>query len=134
MFVRLGLLSLFVFAFQNCGEFKAADDGIPYPYTAEPEFFYDVKLVRVEVDNLGRKAYEFDVALSFATNPNQTVSYRMAYSTLDRSGICESEDRSASGNTKHARFSCLMPTPDILYIQLTLVGPEGEEVVEQYRF
>ncbi len=132
--VRLGLTGLCIFVFQNCGNFQPNGLNIPYPYSTQPDFFYDVKLISVEVDDLGRQAYEFDVVSSFASNPNQSVSYRVSFSTLDRSGICASEDRTAVGMEKHERFDCLMPTPDDLYIQLTLLGPEGEEAVEQFRF
>lgn len=132
--IRLGLVSLCLFAFQNCGEFKATEMGVPYPYTSQPDFFYDIKLVSLEVDNLGREAYEFDVVATFATNPNQGVNYRIAYATLDRSGICESQEWTAIGADKHERFRCLIPAPDNLYIQLTLVGPTGEQAVQQFRF
>ena len=131
---RMGLFSVMVFAFQNCGGFEAADRSVPYPYSTRPDFFFDVKMVSLRTDELGRESYNFDVAITFATNPNQSVNYRVAFSTLDRTGICRSVDQTAIGPNKHQRFPCTLPTPDDLYLQLTLLGPNGEENVEQFRF
>ncbi len=132
--LRCGLIGLCLFTFQNCGGFEANKSDVPYPYSVQPDFFYDIKLVSVEIDELGREVHEFDVAVSFASDSDQAVSYRVAFSTLNRSGICASQDRIATGDSKHQRFPCLLPTPEDLYIQLTLVGPEGEQMVDQFRF
>jgi len=131
---RLGLLSLCIFLFQNCGEFSGTGIEINYPYSSQPDFFYDIKLVSVETDDLGLKRFDFDVAISFASNINQAVSYRLAFSTLNRSRVCLSVDATADGSEKHDRYTCILPTPDDLYVQITLLGPTGEEVVEQFRF
>lgn len=131
---RMGLLAVCLSCFQNCGEFKADPYAVYYTYSSRPDFFYDLKMVSVEIDNLGRERYEFDLALSFATNVDQTVNYQMAFSTLDRSGICTTQELSAVGDSKHRRFTCMMPTPDVLYVQLTILGPTGEQEVRQYRF
>lgn len=132
--LRFGLVGLLLFAFQNCGRFAAVDRSIVYPYSTQPDFFYDLKLVSVEMDDLGRKNYEFDVVMSYAKDIDQALNYRISFSTLDRSGICQSQDRTASGEDKHQRFVCLLPTPDDLYVQLKILGPSNEEEVQQYRF
>jgi hypothetical protein len=107
---------------------------VTYPYARQPDFFYDLKLIKVEIDEVGRESYEFDLVMSYAPNPNQTVNYQVAFSTLERSGICRAVEQSAIGFSKHERVACLLPSPNDLFIQLTLVGPEGEQAVEQFRF
>ncbi len=133
-FKKLGLLSLVIFLFQSCGSYDSNIEGFIYKYSSRPDFFYDLKLVSVSQDDVGRQTYIFDVAVSYASNLNQSVSYQMAFSTLLRTGICETQDEVALAGTKHERFICKLATPDDLYVQLTLVGPNNETLVETFRF
>ena len=128
------LMSLMLFAFQNCGSFESSGFAGIYSYSSKPDFFYDVNLVSTETDELGRENYIFDFAVAYAHDPNQSVSYRVSYSTLNIVSVCANKDGTADGETKHFRAECKLPTPDDLYIQLTLVGPQGEQVQEQFRF
>ena len=67
LFHSLGLMSLCLFLFQNCGEFAAEEREDIYTYDSRPDFFYDVKLITTEVDSANRKRYVFDFAVSFAS-------------------------------------------------------------------
>ncbi len=132
--LRLGLFSLVVFLFQNCGSFEARETEDIYTYSSQPDFFYDLKLVSVETDSTSRQRYVFDLAMSYAPSATQAVSYRVAFSTLGISRVCLSIDGTADEQSKHIRFQCLLPAPDDLFIELTLVGPESETLKEQFRF
>lgn len=122
------------FLFQNCGEFKSPEQRLTYPFSTKPDFFYDVKLVSVEEDEAGRQAYEFDVAVSLAEDQEQPVAVQLAFSTLDRVGVCPLFNATATGATKHQRHLCILPTPREIYVQMILVGPSEEQVTEQFRF
>ena len=131
---RFGLLLICISCYQSCGQFRAATNVVPYPYTSKTDFFYDLKLVSVERQSDGTEAFVFDLAVSYAANADQTVNYQVAYSTNNRSGVCRTESLSARAETKHHWLRCILPTPTDLYIQLTMVGPNGEREQLQYRF
>ena len=134
LFHSLGLMSLCLFLFQNCGEFAAEEREDIYTYDSRTDFFYDVKLITTEVASANRKRYVFDFAVSFASNPNQSVGYQLQFSTLNFVGVCRTTGDIVDGVGKHFRSECLMPTLEDIYIQLTLTGPENENVVDQFRF
>lgn len=131
---HLALLSLCFFLFQNCGEFKSSFESGFYSYTSAPDFFHDIKLVNSQVDSEGREEFTFDFAVTYAHDLDQSVTYRVAFSTLNFSTVCRSVDGTADGGSKHFRLSCKIPVEDDLFVQLTLVGPQREELVEEYRF
>ena len=130
------LFFVFISFFQNCGEFKSPTDESLYSYSSRPDFFYDLRLVKVEIDSLGRKLYEFDLVVSFASDPDRDIHFQIAYSTLNRSAICPTQEFSSLQDGKHHHFQCLLPTPDTLYVRLSLIlmGPEGKNEVRQYSF
>ncbi len=134
IFYRLGLLSLCFFLFQNCGSFEKAEVDNFYSYNEPPDFYYDLKLLRVELDQNQRQRYTFDLAMSYAHDPDQSITYQVLFSTLDISGVCRGQDGTADDDTKHVRLECLIPVEDRLFLQLTLLGPRDEEVVRQYSF
>jgi hypothetical protein len=128
------LVGLMFVIFQNCGSFEADDRAGIYPYQVRPDFFYDVKLLRVEEDELMRQRYVFDIVASLAEDVGAEISYRVNFSTLIMSAVCQSTQGTVRGNAKHFRTQCLLPVPDDLYIQLQLFGPQGQELVEEFRF
>lgn len=134
IFYRLGLLAMSVLLFQNCGSFETNELGLVYSYTSKPRHFYDLKLVKVEKDELGRETFEFDLAISHAVNFDAPVSFFVAYSTLARSSSCPTSEHRAEGNTKHQRFICKIPVPDDLYIELSIFEEGQEPEVAQFRF
>ncbi len=133
-FKFLTLLSMTFVIFQNCAPFKSADLFQVYSYSERPNFFYDLKLIRVVEDELLRQRFEFDVATTLAEAPAAPVNYRLSFSTLIIPEVCQTLEGVASGASKHFRVSCLMPLPDDLYVQLDLEGPQGQRQVEEYRF
>ena len=130
----LGLLSLCLFIFQNCGKFEGPGNSRFYKYSTAPDFYHDIKLISVSLDTSGREEYVFDFAIAYAHDADQSLTYRVAFSTLNFSGVCRTQERTADQDTKHFRLSCKMPVEDVLFLQLTLVGPQGEELVDQYQF
>ncbi|MEM7645559.1 MAG: hypothetical protein AAF203_01505 [Pseudomonadota bacterium] len=131
---RLGLLSLCLFAFQNCGSLNSAPQESATLFSENPVFFADMQLVSVETDDLRRELYTFDVALSLASNHEAPVEYLINFSTLIIVGVCSSVAGTAQGNTKHFRVQCLLPTPDDLYVQLNLSGPDNQTLTQQFQF
>lgn len=130
-----GLLGLCIFSFQSCGAPNALmDKSLSYSFGLETPFFYDVKLVEKEVDDLGRHLYIFDVVVSFAADSSAEVGYTLNYSTLSFSGVCFSTEGVARGSNKHFRSQCLLPKPDDLFVQLSLTGPENSRLVKEFRF
>ena len=129
-------LSLFLFVFQNCGSFESVDTPNLYSYTEKPDFFHDAKLVRAQNDNLGRREYLVDFAVSYSQDPKQDVVYQLQFSTLKISNVCNTVEEKASGENKHFRARCLIPVPESLFVQLTLLGPEeeGKQMTHIYRF
>lgn len=131
----LTALSTAFVIFQNCAPFESSDDLFQvYPFSERPHFFYDLKLVRVEEDELLRQSFVFDVAATLAEAPAAPVHYRLSFSTLIIPAVCQSQEGVATGASKHFRVSCLMPLPDDLYVQMELEGPQGQRQVEEYRF
>jgi hypothetical protein len=128
------LFSLIVFAFQNCGTFEAANQFQYYSYKSSPLFYFDFKLVEKSMDDLGRQKFVFDVVISYALDLNQSASYSVNFSTKMIPGVCSAATGSAISNSKHFRTECLIPTPDDLYVQLMLSGPNGESLTQSYRF
>lgn len=128
------ILILLLFVFQNCGSFKAANENRIYTYSSAPDFYHDIKLVLLEVDELGRQQYSFDLAVSYAHDPSQAISYQVSFSTIKISSVCQVAEGTANGESKHFRVNCLLPVPDELYVQLVLVGPQEERVTRQYRY
>lgn len=128
------LLSLVFFLFQNCGKFEKVDDFNFYSYSEAPDFYYDLKLLSVELDNHRRQRYVFDLAMSYSHDPEQSISYQVLFSTLDISGVCGGQDGTADDETRHIRLECLIPVEDKLFLQITLLGPRNEETVQQYSF
>ena len=133
-FYKMGLVALCIFLFQNCSSFEASKEFNVYSYATQPDFFYDLKLVSVEIDSLNRELYVFDLVVSYAKDFAQAVNYQIGFSTLQLPGVCQTITGVATGVSKHTRFQCLLPTADSLFVQITLVGRLGEEVVEQYKF
>ncbi len=130
----LGLFILCLFLFQNCGKFEKIDDINFYSYTEAPDFYYDLKLVSVEIDSYQRQHYIFDLAMSYAHDPEQSITYQVLFSTLDISGVCNGQGGTADDESKNVRLQCLIPIEDKLFLQITLLGPRGEELVQQYSF
>ena len=131
---KLGLLGLCLFIFQNCGKFERPRNSKFYSYTTAPNFYHDIKLISVSLDSAGREEYVFDFAIAYAHDADQSITYQVAFSTLNFSGVCRTQERIADAETKHFRLSCKMPIEDVLFLQLTLLGPQGEEFVDQYQF
>lgn len=130
----LGLLCLCVFLFQNCGSFEAIEQGSDIAPFSQPNFFFDIQLVRVDVDELKRERHIFDIVVSLASNPEAPVDYLVNFSTVLISGVCPSVQGIAEGATKHFRVQCTLPTPDELFVQLKLTGPSSETITLQYGF
>jgi hypothetical protein len=140
IFYPLGLLCLSLFLFQNCGSgFKANNNLDIYPYSSQPDFFSDIKLVSTEIDETGRQRFEFDTVVSMASNPEQTVNYQLIFQTMDSNSgnlfpACPEVTSSATADTKHQRHVCIIPLPEALFVEMTLLGPNGEESLSQFRF
>lgn len=130
---KIGLSVLCLFLFQNCTSFKGKSLSV-YSYTTIPDFFYDLKLVSVEIDPENRELYVFDMAITYAKKTDQDVTYQVLFSVINFPNVCSPIDGTANGADKHIRFQCLLPTQNDLHLKLTLLGPSGEEVVEQYKF
>jgi len=130
----LTLLSFCFVVFQNCAPFESAELFQVYSYSERPDFFYDLKLLRIEEDELLRQRFLFDVAATLAEAPAAPVHYRLSFSTLMIPAVCQTQEGIATGAAKHFRVSCLMPLPDDLYVQLELEGPQGQRQAEEYRF
>ena len=135
--MKLKMLSLISFcfvAFQNCAPFESATGFEVYSYRERPDFFYDLKLLRVEEDDLLRQNFIFDIAATMTDAPDAAVNYRVSFSTLIIPAVCQAQEGVAAGPSKHFRISCLMPIQDDLFVQLELEGPKGQRQVEEYRF
>lgn len=131
------VFSFLIFAlliYQNCSPFAVDETWAIYSYRTPPQFFYDAKLLSVERDSLNRENYTIDFVVSYAKDPSAEVEYRVAFSTSQMPAICPIRTGKAKGATRHFRMSCLLPHADDLYIQLTLMGPGGEELVRQIAF
>lgn len=132
---RMGLLSLMLMMFQACGgPFQANNLYVLYRYREKPDFFYDLKLLKVEVDAENRQEYTFDLAISYAQNPFQEVNYSVQYSTIAISGVCEAFTASALNETRHRQIKCKIPAADALFLQLSLVGPNAETTTDIFAF
>lgn len=135
--MKVRVVSFLVLLFplvQNCGDpFEANVSQSLYPYEERPDFYHDVKLVEIrERDQLTR--YEFDIAMSYASDPEVPVEYLVQFSTLIISAVCMNESGTAEGNSKSFRVSCSLPIPEDLYIMLRMRGPQEEEVAHEYHF
>ncbi len=128
------LIFLLIFVFQNCAPFYANDESSIYSFRSPPDFYYDIKLAEVSVDSSLRESYRFDVAISFAHDPNLPVNYQLNYSTALLNPVCPASQGTAHQATKHLSLSCIIPTSDDLYVELILVGPNGETVTDRFRF
>lgn len=126
------LCSLVLFCFQNCAEFKRNSFFDIYPYSSKPDFFYDVQLVSSQEDEDGLQSYIFDIAISYAGDPNEEVNYTLVFKTPIVSEACI-ETGTANGNSKHFRVECIVPFEDELYVQLMMAGPSAE-LEQNYKF
>lgn len=121
--------------FQNCSPFESVQLDSFYPYASQPQFFYDLQLVRIEEDELLRQRFVFDGVVSFVQDPTAAVSYQIDFSTLIIPAVCQSQMGEARTQaSKHFQVSCLLPVPDNLYVQMSLTGPAGETQQEQFQF
>ncbi len=130
------LFILTFFSFQNCSSFEGVHSLSDfYPYTTRPDFFYDLKLIRSEVDENNRRRYVIDIVMSYSQDPEQGIDYELEFSTLEIANVCPTRRGSAVGDSKRVLVECLVPVPDEeLFVQLVLRGPDSENLRKVYKF
>lgn len=122
------------FLFQNCAPFEPLIDSTMYPYSTQPAFFWDFKLVKTEVDTSDRELFVFDLALSYASNPQENVGYRIDFSTISQTGICSFVDGTVNNQNNHIQAQCKLPVDDDLFVRLIFVGVNDEEQTQEFRY
>lgn len=127
-------LILSAFLYQNCGGFLANKSANIYSYQTAPTFFYDVQLAKVTVDSALRQSYQFDIAISYAQNPDSPLTYQMNFSTEKLNPVCPRSEGTLQADGKHFTVNCLIPTEDSLQVELIMVGPNNETVTDRFRF
>lgn len=133
-FQLFSLTLLAVFAFQSCGSFEGVKESQEYPYSVGTDFFYGVQMVGVSQDDAGRSVYEFDVALSYAQDPDQAVSYQVNGYDEDFGRVCQTTGDDVEGEDRHFRVVCKQTLEGAIYIELRLEGPNDESTSQTWRF
>ena len=122
------------FLFQNCAPFEAIDSDAIYPYSSQPVFFSDFKLVKTEVDTEDRELFVFDFVVSYAANPGENVGYRIDFSTIALTGVCSFVEGVVNNQNSHNRVQCKLPIDDDLYVRIMYLGVNQETEEKEFRF
>ena len=129
------LFTLVLFFFQSCGSFESIALPVFYPYTTKPDFFYDLKLISAETDDLNRRQYMIDIAMSYSQDPEQSIDYEVQFSTLKIANVCPTQNGSAVADKKRILAQCLIPISDEnLFVQFILQGPDNKSLRKIYKF
>ncbi|MCJ8276346.1 MAG: hypothetical protein MJK18_05870 [Bdellovibrionales bacterium] len=132
---NLIFLYLCFFMFQNCAPFESLDDTFFYTYQSRPDFFADFKLVETEQrENDGTQLFNFDLAVSYATNPAENLGYRVDFSTIAQSGICSFSEGLVNNTNNHVQVQCILPVDVQLFVRVMLRGVNGEQEEFQYSY
>ena len=119
-------LGLPLLIFQNCSRFENKTLGFYY-YNSEPDFFWDLKLMRSYRDEQFLTHFLFDFVAAYVKDPFQQVQYNISFHTSSKPNVCRSVQGSFSKDTNHLRVPpCTLAVKEKLQVRLVLQGPQEE--------